>query len=169
MATITFHGKAIHTCGELPKIGSKMPNFELVSQQLKNVCLNNYQGKRKIISIVPSLDTPTCATSTRMFNQKAAKLENTVVLVVSEDLPFAQGRFCESEGIKDVIALSCFRSNFATDYGVRLTDSLLKGLTARAVIVLDENDSVLDSQFVEEITEEPDYKAILEKLSNSSK
>jgi thiol peroxidase len=169
MATITFHGKTIHTCGELPAIGSKAPNFELVNQQLKNITLKSYQGKRKIISVVPSLDTPTCATSTRIFNQKAAKLENTVVLVVSADLPFAQGRFCESENIKNVIALSCFRSNFAEDYGLRLTDSLLRGLTARAVIILDEHDTIIDSQFVEEITEEPDYKAILEKFHSAIK
>lgn len=166
MATLSFHGKPIHTCGELPNVGSKAPNFELVNGRLKNITLKNYQGKRKILSIVPSLDTPTCATSTRMFNQKAARLENTVVLVISEDLPFAQGRFCETENIKDVIALSCFRSTFAKDYGLRLSDSLLKGLTARAVMVLDEQDKIIYSQFVTEITDEPDYKTVLAILNN---
>ena len=166
MATLNFHGKPIHTCGELPKMGSKAPNFELVNGRLKNVTLKNYQGKRKILSIVPSLDTPTCATSTRMFNQKAARLKNTVVLVISEDLPFAQGRFCETENIKEVIALSCFRSSFSKDYGLQLTDSLLKGLTARAVIVLNEKDVVIYSQFVPEIADEPDYKGVLAVLKD---
>lgn len=165
MATLSFHGKPIHTCGELPKVGSKSPNFELVNSRLKNITLKNYQGKRKVLSIVPSLDTPTCATSTRMFNQKAAKLKNTVVLVISEDLPFAQSRFCETENINDVIALSCFRSNFALNYGLRLNDSLLKGLTARAIIVLDEQDIVIYSQFVMEIADEPDYKTVLAILN----
>jgi len=119
MTAITFHGKPIHTCGNLPEIGSKAPNFELVSGQLKNVTLKNYQGKKKVLVIVPSLDTPTCALSTRTFNEKASRLDNTVVLVVSCDLPFAQGRFCETEGIKEVIPLSCFRSTFADDYGLR--------------------------------------------------
>ena len=161
MTAITFHGKPIHTCGNLPEIGAKAPNFELVSGQLKNVTLKNYQGKKKVLVIVPSLDTPTCAMSTRTFNEKASRLDNTVVLVISFDLPFAQGRFCETEGIKDVIPLSCFRSSFADDYGLRLTDSLLIGLTARAVIIINEDDSIIYSELVEDITNEPDYKAAL--------
>lgn len=161
MATITFQGNPIHTCGELPAVGSLAPNFELVSGKLKNVTLATYKGKKKILNIVPSLDTPTCAISTRNFNQKASKLENTVVLVISADLPFAQGRFCETEGLKEVIPLSTFRSNFANDYGVRLTDSILKGLTARAVVVIDENDKVIYTELVAEIANEPDYKAAL--------
>lgn len=164
MTAITFHGKPIHTCGNLPKIGSKAPNFELVSGQLKNVTLNNYQGKNKVLVIVPSLDTPTCAMSTRTFNEKASRLGNTVILVISLDLPFAQGRFCEAEGIKEVIPLSCFRSSFADDYGLRLTDSLLKGLTARAVIIIDEDNTIIYSELVEDITHEPDYKAALASL-----
>ena len=164
MANITFQGKNLHTSGDLPSVGTTAPNFELVSGQLKNVTLKKYQGKKKILSIVPSLDTPTCATSTRMFNEKAARLENTVVFVISEDLPFAQGRFCETEGIKNVIPLSCFRSTFAKDYGVRLTDSILKGLTARAVVILDEQNTVIYSELVAEISEEPDYKAALATL-----
>ena len=161
MTAITFHGKPIHTCGNLPEIGTKAPNFELVSGQLKNVTLKNYQGKKKVLVIVPSLDTPTCAMSTRTFNEKAARLDNTVILVISLDLPFAQGRFCEAEGIKEVIPLSCFRSSFADDYGLRLTDSLLKGLTARAVIIIDEDNTIIYSELVEDITNEPDYKAAL--------
>ena len=161
MTAITFHGKPIHTCGNLPEIGSKAPNFELVSGQLKNVTLKNYQGKKKVLVIVPSLDTPTCAMSTRTFNEKAARLDNTVILVISLDLPFAQGRFCETEGIKDVIPLSCFRSSFADDYGLRLTDSLLKGLTARAVIIINEDNTIVYSELVEDIANEPDYKAAL--------
>lgn len=164
MANITFQGKPIHTCGDLPALGSTAPNFELVSGKLKNLTLNTYKGKKKVLNIVPSLDTPTCATSTRTFNEKAARLDNTVVLVISADLPFAQGRFCEAEGIKDVIPLSCFRSSFADDYGVRLTDSILKGLTARAVLVIDENDKVIYSELVAEIADEPDYKTALAAL-----
>jgi len=164
MATITFHGNAIHTCGELPKVGSKAPNFELVSGKLKNITLKNYQGKQKVLVIVPSLDTPTCAISARRFNQQAARLTNTVVLVISTDLPFAQGRFCETEDIQKLIPLSCFRSKFADDYGLRLTDSLLKGLTARAVIILDEDNVIMYSELVAEITNEPDYKAALAVL-----
>lgn len=164
MATITFQGKPLHTCGELPAVSSIAPDFELVSGRLKNVTLNTYKGKKKVLNIVPSLDTPTCATSTRNFNQKAANLDNAVVLVISADLPFAQGRFCEAEGLKDVIPLSCFRSSFADDYGVRLVDSMLKGLTARAVMVIDENDKVVYTELVAEIANEPDYKAALAAL-----
>jgi len=161
MTAITFHGKPINTCGDLPKIGTKAPNFELVSGQLKNITLKNYRGKKKVLVIVPSLDTPTCAMSTRIFNEKAARLENTVILVISYDLPFAQGRFCEIEGIKNVIPLSCFRSSFADDYGIRLIDSLLKGLTARGVVVIDEQDTIIYSELVKDIANEPDYKAAL--------
>ncbi len=157
MAVISFQGKPLHTCGELPALGSVAPDFSLVNHRLKDVNLATYTGKRKVLNIVPSLDTPTCATSTRKFNEKAASLENTVVLVISADLPFAQARFCEAEGIKDVIALSTFRSNFATDYGVQLTDSLLAGLTARAVLILDEQNRVIYSELVAELADEPDY------------
>ncbi len=164
MTAITFHGKPIHTCGNLPEIGSKAPHFELVSGQLKNVTLKNYEGKKKVLVIVPSLDTPTCAMSTRTFNEKSSRLDNTVILVISLDLPFAQGRFCETEGIKDIIPLSCFRSSFADDYGLRLTDSLLKGLTARAVIIIDKDNTIIYSELVKDITNEPDYKAALASL-----
>ncbi len=158
MATITFQGKPIHTSGDLPAVGSLAPDFKLVSNKLKDESLASYKGKKKVLNIVPSLDTPTCQASTRTFNQKSANLENTVVLVISADLPFAQGRFCESEGLKDVIPLSTFRSSFAQDYGVELTDSILAGLTARAVVVINEEDKVVYTELVSEIADEPNYE-----------
>lgn len=165
MATIAFQGKPLHTSGELPAIGSPAPDFKLVSGKLTDVTLATYAGKRKILNIVPSLDTPVCAASTRKFNEKASKLENAVVLVISADLPFAQCRFCETEGLKRVIPLSTFRSGFADDYGVRLTDSILAGLTARAVVAIDENDKIVYTQLVNEVTLEPDYDSVLAALS----
>ncbi|WP_198246099.1 thiol peroxidase [methane-oxidizing endosymbiont of Gigantopelta aegis] len=164
MATITFQGKPIHTNGELPAVGSKAPDFKLVNTRLKEVSLHNYKGKTKLLNIVPSLDTPTCQISTRKFNQKAAKLDNTVVLVISADLPFAQSRFCESEGLKDIVPLSCFRASFAQDYGITLVDSVLKGLTARAVVIIDADNKVRYTELVSEIAEEPDYAAAWEAL-----
>jgi thiol peroxidase len=164
MATITFQGKPLHTSGELPSVGAKAPDFSLVNGKLKDVNLATYAGKRKVLHIVPSLDTPTCAISTRKFNHKAANLPNTFVLVISADLPFAQCRFCETEGLKNVIPLSTFRSSFATDYGVKLTDSILAGLTARAVVILDENNTVIYSQLVSELADEPDYESALAAL-----
>jgi thioredoxin-dependent peroxiredoxin len=164
MATITFQGKPLHTCGELPAVGDNAPDFKLVNGRLVDVTLATYAGKKKILSIVPSLDTPTCAASTRKFNEKAARLENAVVLIVSADLPFAQGRFCEAEGIKNVVPVSTFRSNFANDYGVKLIDSILAGLTARAVVIIDENNKVIHSQLVNEIADEPDYESALAVL-----
>ena len=164
MATVTFQNKSIKVLGDLPQIGETAPDFLLVNGHLKNMSLANYKGKRKVLSIVPSLDTPTCAASTRIFNQKADKLENTVVLVISADLPFAQGRFCESEGLKDVIALSTFRSNFAEQYGVKIIDSILAGLTTRAIVVIDENDKVIYTELVADVANEPDYEAVLTAL-----
>jgi thiol peroxidase len=165
MAVISFQGKPLNTCGDLPAVGSIAPDFSLVNSKLKDVTLATYKGKRKVLSIVPSLDTPTCATSTRKFNEKAASFPNTVVLVISADLPFAQARFCESEGIKDVIPLSTFRSSFAKDYGVELVDSILKGLTARAVMIINENNQVIYTELVTELANEPNYAAALEALS----
>jgi thiol peroxidase len=137
----------------------------LVDKDLNDVSLSKFAGKRKILSIVPSLDTPVCAQSTRVFNEKAASLPNTVVLVISADLPFAQARFCGGEGLDNVITLSSMRGrDFAKDYGVMITDYPLAGLMARAVIVADENDTVLYSQLVPEITQEPDYDAALAAL-----
>ncbi len=161
MATIKFQGKPLNTSGELPAVGSVAPGFSLVSGQLKDVSLATYKGKIKVLSIVPSLDTPTCAASTRIFNQKADNLENTVVLVVSADLPFAQGRFCESEGLKDIFPLSTFRSNFAEDYGVKIVDTILAGLMTRAVIVIDEHDKVVYTELVAEVANEPNYDEVI--------
>ncbi|MDD5460779.1 MAG: thiol peroxidase [Methylococcales bacterium] len=166
MATITFQGKPIHTSGELPAIGGQAPEFSLVNSKLADVTLAAYAGKKKVLNIVPSLDTPTCATSTRKFNEKAAHLYNTVVLVISADLPFAQCRFCEVEDLKHVIPLSTFRSDFADVYGVKLKDSILAGLTARAVIIIDEHDNVVYTQLVSEIADEPDYEGALAALHN---
>jgi len=161
MATIKFQGKPLNTSGELPSVGSIAPDFSLVSGQLKDVSLATYKGKIKVLSIVPSLDTPTCAASTRIFNQKAGNLENTVVLIVSADLPFAQGRFCESEGLKDVLPLSSFRSNFAEDYGVKIVDTILAGLMTRAIVIIDEHDKVVYTELVAEVADEPNYEEAL--------
>ncbi len=161
MATIKFQGKPLNTCGELPAVGSKAPDFSLVSGRLQDVSLASYKGKIKVLSIVPSLDTPTCAASTRIFNQKANDLTDTVVLIVSADLPFAQGRFCESEGLKDVTTLSSFRSSFAQDYGVEISDTILAGLTTRAIVVIDEKDTVVYTELVAEVADEPNYEEAL--------
>lgn len=166
MATITFQGKPINTCGDLPAVGSQAPDFKLTNRKMQDVGLSAFAGKRKIMNIIPSLDTPTCATSTRKFNEKAAHLENTVVLAISADLPFAQARFCEIEGIKNITALSTFRSGFAHDYGVELLDSILAGLTARAIVIIDENDKVIYTELVKEIADEPDYASALAALNN---
>ncbi len=164
MATLSFQGKPLNTSGNLPAVGTTAPAFSLVNAKLKDVSLANYDGKRKILSIVPSLDTPTCAASTRIFNQKASSLKNTVVLVISADLPFAQVRFCEADGLKDVIPLSTFRSNFAEDYGVKIIDTILAGLTARAIVILDENNQVVYTELVTELADEPNYESALEIL-----
>ena len=165
MAQVTLKGKVCNTNGELPAVGATAPNFRLVAKNLNDVELNDFAGQRKILNIVPSLDTAVCATSTRTFNQQAAALENTAVLVISCDLPFAMQRFCETEGIDGVQPLSIMRSrHFAKDYGVLLQDGPLAGITARAVLVLDENNTVLHSELVTEITTEPDYAAALNAL-----
>lgn len=162
MASITLKGTAFNTCGNLPSVGSAAPAFTLVNGELADVTLNTYAGKKKILNIVPSLDTPTCATSTRKFNEKASQLENTVILIISADLPFAQGRFCETEGLKNVLPLALMRSmDFANDYGVLITDGPLAGITARAIVVLDESDTVTYTQLVTEVADEPDYDKAL--------
>ena len=166
MATITFQGKPINTLGDLPAVGGNAPDFKLTNRKMQDVGLAEFAGKRKVMNIVPSLDTPTCATSTRKFNEKAAHLDNTAVLAISADLPFAQARFCEIEGIKHVTALSTFRSSFAHDYGVQLLDSILAGLTARAIVIIDENDRVIYTQLVSEIADEPDYAGALAALAH---
>jgi thiol peroxidase len=165
MATITLKGNPIETNGELPAEGAVAPDFRLANGELGDVTLGDFAGKRKVLSIVPSLDTPVCATSTRAFNEKAAGMDNTVVLVVSADLPFAQQRFCSTEGIEGVTTLSMMRSrNFAKDYGVLITKGPLTGIAARAVVVLDENNKVIHSELVPEIAQEPDYDAVLKAL-----
>ncbi|MEI6066846.1 MAG: thiol peroxidase [Methylococcaceae bacterium] len=167
MATITFQGKPLHTSGELPLAGSKAPDFSLANAKLADVSLATFAGKNKVLNIVPSLDTPTCAASTRKFNEKAAHLHNTVVLVISADLPFAQCRFCEVEDLKHVFPLSTFRSTFADDYGVKLVNTFLAGLTARAVVIVDEHDNVVYTQLVNELADEPDYDGAIAALVNS--
>lgn len=162
MAQVTLKGNPIHTNGELPAVGTKAPDFKLTTTDLKDVTLADYKGKKKILNIVPSLDTAVCATSTRKFNEAASKLANTVILVISADLPFASGRFCSTEGLKNVVPLSLIRGkHFAKDYGVFLEDGPLAGITARAVVVLDENDKVVYTQLVPEIGQEPDYEKAL--------
>ena len=165
MATITLHGTEFHTNGDLPKVGQVAPDFILVDKDLKNVGLENYSGRKKLLNIVPSLDTPTCALSTKKFNDFAKTRDNVVFLMVSADLPFAMSRFCSAEGTDNVISLSMMRSrNFAKDYGVLIQDGPLEGIAARAVVVLDADNKVLHSQLVSEVAEEPDYEQALAAL-----
>jgi thiol peroxidase len=165
MATVTLKGNPLNVAGNLPKKGETPPDFSLTGKDLADVSLKSYAGRRKVLNIVPSLDTPTCAQSTRVFNQKASGMNNTVVLVISADLPFAMSRFCSAEGLNNVVTLSTFRGReFHGKYGVDISDGPLKGLTARAVVVLDENDKVLHSELVSEIGNEPNYDAALAAL-----
>jgi thiol peroxidase len=159
--TVTLKGNPIHTEGELPKVGGVAPDFRLTRNDLSEVSLKDYAGKKKIVSIFPSVDTPICALSVRQFNEKAAALKDSVVLNISADLPFAQKRFCAAEGIKNVETLSTFRSNFAKDWKVEITDSALRGLCSRAIVVLDENNRVLYTEQVAEIGQEPNYEKAL--------
>jgi thioredoxin-dependent peroxiredoxin len=162
MATITLKGKPVNTSGNLPAVGSKAPDFNLVAEDLSDVTLANYQGKKKILNIVPSLDTSVCATSARKFNQRAKELANCAVIIVSADLPFASERFRSNEGLREIVTLSMMRSqDFARDYGVLITNGPLAGLCARAVVVLDENDLVVHAQLVPELSREPDYEQVL--------
>jgi thiol peroxidase len=165
MATVTFKGNPVEVSGSFPRKGQKAPAFELVGTDLKDVSLADYAGKRKVLNIVPSLDTSVCATSTRKFNEKAGGLSNTAVLVISADLPFAGKRFCAAEGLSNVVTLSTMRGrDFMKAYGVDMTTGPLAGLCARGVVVLDENDSVLHSELVPEIAQEPNYEAALAAL-----
>ncbi len=165
MAKITLRGNPIHTNGELPKTGSNAPDFKLTTKDLKDVSLADFKGKKKLLNIVPSLDTPTCALSTRKFNEHAKAHKDTVVLIVSADLPFAQGRFCGNEHLENVIPLALMRDRkFAQDYGVLIQDGPLAGVTARAVVVLDANDKVVHTELVPEIAQEPDYEKALKAL-----
>jgi thiol peroxidase len=163
--TITRRGTTIRGDGDLPAVGAKAPDFKLANGLLADVSLKDFAGKRKVLNIYPSIDTPTCATSTRKFNEAAGNLANTVVLCISADLPFAARRFCELEGLKNVAHLSTFRDpEFLKEWGVALADGPWAGLTARAVVVLDENDKVIHSEMVPELSQEPDYAAALKAL-----
>jgi len=165
MATVTLQGSPFNTNGSLPAVGSAAPDFHLVTKDLADVSLGTYAGKKKLISIVPSLDTGVCAASTKIFNERIKGRSDAVALVVSADLPFAQGRFCGAEGIDNVVTLSMMRSrNFAKDYGMLMVDGPLAGITGRAVVVLDANDKVVYTQLVPEITTEPDYDAAIKAL-----
>lgn len=165
MAKITLKGNAISTNGDLPQVGSKAPDFTLTTQELQDVSLNDFKGRKKLISIFPSIDTPVCALSTKKFNEYAREHGDVVMLMVAADLPFALGRFCGHEGLENVRPLSMMRNRrFAEDYGVMITDGPLAGITARAVVVLDENDTVVYSEMVPEIAQEPDYNAALKAL-----
>ena len=165
MTTVTLGGKPIHLGGQFPAPGAAAPAFSLVGTDLRDMSLADFAGKRKVLNIVPSLDTPTCATSTRKFNEQAGSLPNTVVLVISADLPFAMRRFCETEGLKNVVSLSTLRGReFLRNYGVAIEDGPMAGLAARAVVVLDENDTVIHTELVPEIKQEPDYASALAAL-----
>lgn len=165
MSKVTLGGNPIDVAGRFPQAGDAAPAFKLTGADLADVGLDAFAGKRKVLNIVPSLDTPVCAASARKFNEEAGKLADTVVLVVSADLPFAAKRFCETEGLKNVHTLFTFRNPaFARDYGVAITSGPLAGITARAVVVIDANDKVVYAQRVAEIKEEPDYAAALAAL-----
>ena len=165
MATVTFLGNTVTTNGDLPAVGSAAPDFSLSDKDLKDLGLNDFPGKKRLLNIVPSLDTPTCAASTRKFNESLTGRDDAVALVISADLPFAQGRFCATEGLKNVVTLSMMRNKkFAKNYGVLIKDGPLAGLTARAVVVIDEQGIVTYTQLVPEIADEPNYDAALKAL-----
>lgn len=165
MTKIAFKGNPINTSGSLPKVGDKAPDFTLVNTDLEEVKLSDFKGKTVVLNIFPSLDTGVCAASVRKFNEKAGSKDNTVILGISSDLPFAAGRFCSMEGIKNTIALSVFRDDsFAKDYGVLLVDGPMKGLTARAVVIVNPEGKVIYNQLVPEITEEPDYNSAIDSI-----
>jgi len=161
MAEVTLGGNPVHTSGDLPSVGSSAPSFSLVGGDMGEFGGSDYAGKNVILNIFPSVDTPTCATSVRTFNQKAADMDDTVVLCISADLPFAQNRFCGAEGIENVKTGSTFRSSFGADYGVTLTDGKLAGVLARAVVVVGPDGNVKYTELVPEIGQEPDYDAAL--------
>jgi len=164
MASVTFQGNTVSTTGELPKVGDKAPEFTLVKADLSEVTLSSLAGKNVVLNIFPSIDTGTCATSVRKFNEKAADLDNTIVICVSADLPFAAGRFCGAEGIENVITGSTFRSTFGSDYGVTFTSAPLTGLLSRSVVVINGDGNVTYTEQVAETTEEPNYEAALAAL-----
>jgi thiol peroxidase len=165
MATTAFKGTPVQTNSELPAVGTAAPDFLLIASDLSEKTLADFAGKKKIITINPSYDTPVCQTVTRTFNERAASLADVVVLLVSSDLPFAQTRFCGAEGLDDVVPLSTFRGSFLQDYGVEMLDGALKGLAARAIVVVDEKNQVVHNEMVGDIVEEPDYDAALAAVS----
>lgn len=163
---VTLGGNPVRIEGVFPKIGDKAPAFSLVNKDLGDMTLANFSGMKKVLNIVPSLDTPVCALSTRKFNQQASNMKNTAVLIIAADLPFAMKRFCETEGLDEVIVLSTMRgSEFMRNYGVAIADGPLAGITARAVIVIDEHDQVIHAELVPEIKNEPNYDAALAALN----
>ena len=164
MSTIKLKGNTVHTIGQLPETGTDAPSFTLTGVDLSDVSLSDFQGQKVILNIFPSIDTGVCAASVRKFNEEASSLDNTAVLCISNDLPFALNRFCGAEGLSNVKALSGFRSSFGDDYGVTITDSPLKGLLSRSVVVINEEGKVVYIQQVEETTEEPDYAGALASL-----
>ena len=165
MSNVTFKGQPIRVDGQFPAVGSKGPAFTLVGADLSDVTLSSYAGKRKVLNIFPSVDTSVCATSVRRFNELSSQLDNTVVLGISADLPFAQARFCGAEGLDKVSNLSLMRGHqFLNDYGVAIASGPLGGLAARAVVVLDEHDKVIHAELVDEIAHEPNYDAALAAL-----
>jgi thiol peroxidase len=164
MSTITFHGDPIKTSGNLPTVGESLKDFTLVAVDLSEKHLSDFKGKNVILNIFPSINTGVCATSVRKFNEDAAKLDNTVVLCISKDLPFAQSQFCAAEGIENVVMLSDFRSNLGEEYGVQITEGPLKGLLSRAVIVLNPEGKITYTEQVAEVTDEPNYDAALKAL-----
>ena len=163
-ATVTLGGNPVSVSGKLPAAGKSLPKFSLTTSALQDITNKDIAGKRVIFNIFPSIDTPTCATSTRKFNEIASSLQNTDVYCVSADLPFAQGRFCGTEGLSNVKTASSFRSNFGAAFGVNLTSSVLKGVMARAVVVADEKGKVLHTELVSEIANEPNYDAAINSL-----
>lgn len=165
MANVTFRNEPTTTSGELPAVGADLPDFTLVGGDMKEISLADFAGKRVVLNIFPSLDTGVCAQSVRTFNEKAAGLDNTVVLCVSKDLPFAQQRFCAAEGIENVTAASAFRSTFGEDYGVIMQGSPIKGLLARSVVVADADHKIIHTELVGETADEPNYEAVEKALS----
>ncbi|HOV71927.1 MAG TPA: thiol peroxidase, partial [Dysgonamonadaceae bacterium] len=162
MASITFKGQPIHTCGELPNVGEEAPDFTLVKSDLSEAKLSDFRGKYVVLNIFPSLDTGVCAASVRRFNKEAAGMKNAVVLCISADLPFAASRFCSTEGIENVITLSTFRnSSFGEQYGLTIVDGPMKGLLARAVIVVNPEGKIVYKELVPEIAQEPDYNSAI--------
>jgi thiol peroxidase len=165
MAKVTLKGNEVNTNSNIVEVGSSAPNFVLVDSELSDVNLDNFSGKNKILSIVPSLDTPVCQKSTKIFNEKVNDLDDTVMLIVSSDLPFAMKRFCTSESLENVIPVSMMRSrNFAKDYGVLLIDGPLSGITTRAIVTISKDNKILHSELVSEIADEPNYQAALDSI-----